>query len=452
VTSAPETRSATADLAERDRATLIHPHRPRGMTDQVILERGQRCTVWDVDGREYLDANAGLALTNVGHGRGEIADAVAEQMRRLEYFPSFWEFGNRPSVELAERLVDLAPDRLEKIFFTSGGSEGIETAARIARFYQHERGQPQRTALLARRSAYHGVGYGSGTLTGFDAFHTGFGPNLPDVHHLTPPWPFRTELFHGEDPTEFCVRELERTIERVGAERIAAFVGEPVMGVAGFVIPPDDYWPRIQAVLREHDILLVADEVITGFGRSGRWFGCERYGIQPDLMVTAKGITSGYVPLGAVFVSGEVAAELDKGDDGFPIGFSYTAHPVACAAAHANLDILDGENLVERADRVGAQTLARLRRLERLPIVGEVRGVGLMFAVELIEDRASAAPLALKFRLPDVLRRDYGVIVRCEGNVASFAPPFVISESECEHVIAALDAVLSRVDRHGNLN
>jgi putrescine aminotransferase len=452
MTNTPEAVEVATQLAALDRARLIHPHRPLDLADQVIMARAEGCRVWDIDGREYLDANSGLALSNVGHGRAEIVEAVREQMSRLEYFPSFWEFGNDISVRLAERLVDLSPEGLEKVFFTSGGSEGIEVAIRMSRFYQHERGEPGRTVVLARHTAYHGVGYGSGSLTGFDDFHRGFGPNLPDVRHLTPAWPFRTDLFEGEDPTDFCVRELEQTIDEVGAERIAAFVAEPVMGVAGFVIPPDDYWPRIQEVLRARDILLVADEVITGYGRSGRWFACERYGIQPDMMVTAKGITSGYLPLGAVLVGGHVAEQLDRGPDGFPIGFSYTAHPVSCAAAMANLDLLERDELIERVDELGGRILAKLRELEGIEIVGEVRGVGLMFAIELVADRASRTPLELAFRLPDVVRREHGVILRCEGNVVSFAPPFVCSDEEARRIIAALADVLGRIDRQGRLN
>jgi len=450
--SATASQDATSILLRQDRAHLIHPHRPHLLTDQVIMERGEGCRVWDVDGREYLDANSGLALTNVGHARKEIVEAVAAQMEQLEYFPSFWEFGNARSVELATRVVGLAPAGLEKVFFTSGGSEGIETALRMARYYQHQRGEPSRTIVLSRHFAYHGVEYGSGSLTGFDVFHSGFGPNLPDVHHLTPPWPFRAHLFDGEDPTEFCLRELEDVIETLGAERIAAFVGEPVMGVAGFVVPPDDYWPRIRSLLKDHGILLIADEVITGFGRSGRWFASQRYDIEPDLMVTAKGITSGYMPLGAVMISGQVAEHLDTDFDGFPIGYSYTGHPVACAAALANLDIIERDKLVERVDRLGHEILSKIVELEQYRIVGEVRGVGLMFAIELVSDQKKRTPLELKFRLPEFVRREFGVILRCEGNVISFAPPFVVSESEIDRIAETLTAVLSRIDESGNLH
>jgi putrescine aminotransferase len=223
------------------------------------------------------------------------------------------------------------------------------------------------------------------------------------------------------------------------------------MGVAGMVVPPDDYWPRIQAVLREHEILLIADEVITGYGRTGRMFACERYGIEPDVIVTAKGITSGYMPLGAVLIRDEVAEHLDKGHDGFPIGFSYTAHPAACAAAQANLDLLEQEGLVQRADRLGTEILTQLQELRELPIVGEVRGVGLMFAIELVADRAARTPLELAYRLSEIVRREHGVILRCEGNVVSFAPPFVISDAEVNRIVEALADVLGRTGSDGVL-
>jgi putrescine aminotransferase len=445
-------RINTAELSKLDVAHLIHPHRPAGPPDQVIMERGNGCRVWDMDGREYLDANAGLALTNVGHGREEIAEAAHRQMLGLEYFPSFWEFANRPSIELAARLVGLTPERLQKVFFTSGGSEGVETAMRMARFYHYQRGRLQRSVFLSRSLAYHGVGYGSGSLTGFDDFHVGFAPNLPDIQHLTPPWPFRRDLFGGQDPTDFCVAELEQVIDRIGPERIAAFVGEPVMGVAGMVIPPEDYWPRIQAVLREHGILLISDEVITGYGRTGRWFASPRFGANPDIMVTAKGLTSGYAPLGAVLVTDEIAAHLDTGSDGFPIGFSYTGHPVCCAVAMANLDIIEREHLIERADRLGRLLMAGLASLADLPVVGEVRGVGLMLAMELVSNKSERTPLQLQFRLPDAVRTETGVIMRCEGNVASIAPPFVLDESQAKRIVDAIRGVLERIDTEGALH
>jgi putrescine aminotransferase len=432
-----------AALAALDRAHVIHPHRLAGADDPLIVARGEGCRIWDAAGNEYLDTAAGLALAQVGHGRAELAEAAAAQMRELEYYPSFWEFANPRAIELAARLATLAPGDLPKVFFTSGGSEGIEVAARMARLYHHERGEPGRTILLARRSGYHGVGYGSGSLTGFDDYHAGFAPMLPDVHHLTPPWSYRAELFDGEDATEFCVRELERTIHELGADRIAAFVGEPIMGVAGMVTPPADYWPRIVEVLRAHGILVIADEVICAYGRTGRWFASEHYGIDPDIVVSAKGITSGYIPLGAVLVSPGVAAMLDLGPDGFPIGYTYTGHATACAVAMANLDIIERERLVERAAEVGGRMLADLAPLAQLPIVGEVRGAGLMLAVELARDTPTGPEIgAIASR---ELRERHGLIVRAHESVLSLSPPLVISDDEAERVVGALHDTLTRI-------
>jgi putrescine aminotransferase len=432
-----------AALAALDRAHVIHPHRQAGSTDSTIVVRGEGCRLWDAAGNEYLDTAAGLALTQVGHGRAELAEAAAAQMRELEYYPSFWEFANPRAIELAARLAAIAPADLPKVFFTSGGSEGIEVAARMARLYHHERGEPGRTVLLARRSGYHGVGYGSGSLTGFDDYHAGFAPMLPDVHHLTPPWSYRTELFDGDDPSDYCVRELERTIDELGADRIAAFVGEPIMGVAGMVTPPADYWPRVVEVLRAHGILVIADEVICAYGRTGRWFASEHYGIAPDVVVSAKGITSGYIPLGAVLVSDEVAAKLDLGPDGFPIGYTYTGHPTACAVALANLDLIEREGLVERAAEVGARLLAELAPLEQLPVVGEVRGVGLMMAVELARDTPAGPGIgAIASRH---LRERHGLIVRAHESVLSLSPPPVIADDEVERIIAGLHDTLTRI-------
>jgi len=317
----------------------------------------------------------------------------------------------------------------------------------MARLYHSTRGNPERSIVLARECGYHGVGYGSGSLTGFDDFHRGFEPMLPDVAHLTPPWACRPELFGGEDPTDFCVRELERTIERLGAGRIAAFVAEPVMGVAGMVTPPPDYWPRIGALLREHGILLIADEVVTGFGRTGHWFASERYGLRPDLIVTAKGITSGYVPLGAVLIAGPVAAELDRGPDGFPIGYTYSGHPTACAVAMANLDLIEARGLVARATELGELILAGLAPLAELQLVVEVRGAGAMLAVEL--SRETGAGEEVGNVVGRAIRREHAVLVRPQGAVLSIAPPLVMSDAQARRLIEAVSDVVGRLDSEG---
>jgi putrescine aminotransferase len=449
MTQTIQTTSTAAELVALDRAHVIHPHRPADRADSVLIVRGDGCRVWDAEGGEYLDATAGLALTQVGHGREELALAAAAQIRELEYYPSFWEYGNPRSIELAVRLVGLAPPGLEKVFFTSGGSEGIEVAMRMARLYHHERGAPERTVVLARASGYHGVGYGSGSLTGFDDYHHGFAPMLPDVRHLTPPWSCRPELFGGADATDFCVEELERVIAELGAERIAAFVGEPVMGVAGMVTPPDGYWRRVAEVLDRHGILLIADEVICAYGRTGHWFASERYGLTPDILVTAKGITSGYIPLGAVLVSGQVGEHLDRGHDGFPIGYTYTGHPTACAVALANLDIIEREGLVERSRSAGERALAELAPLAVLPAVVEVRGAGLMIGVELSRETPAGAEIGAN--VSRAARDEHGVIVRAHESVLSLSPPLSLSDDELTRVLGAVADVVGRLDERGEV-
>ena len=271
-------------------------------------------------------------------------------MKRLEYFTSFWEFSNDRAIELAERLVDLAPESISRVYFTSGGSESNEAALRMARYVQYRRGRRGATGSW-RATILHGIGYGSGSASGFPVYHEGFGPMLPHVRHLTPPWPYRSELFNGQDPTDFCLDELERTIEQLGADKIAAMIGEPIMGVGGMIVPPDDYWTRVRRLLDAHGILLIFDEVVTGFGRTGSWFAAQHFGVEPDMIVTAKGITSGYFPLGAVLVSRSVADDLIN--HGFPVGFTYNGHPTGCAVALRNLEIIEREGLLERARETG---------------------------------------------------------------------------------------------------
>ena len=443
--------TAPADPAARDRALLIHPHLPDSIDERVVMTEGSGCRLRDVDGREYLDATGGLWLAQIGHGRAEIAEVAAQQMQRLEYFTSFWEFSNDRAIELAERLVELAPDPLDHVYLTSGGSESNEAAIRMARFFHRCRGEQGRTWILARHNAYHGIGYGSGSASGFAFCHEGFEPMLPDVRHLTPPWPYRAELFDGRDPTDFCLDELQRTIEELGPEHVAAMIGEPVMGVGGMLVPPDDYWPRVRELLTEHGILLILDEVVTAFGRTGSWFAAQHFGVEPDLLVTAKGISSGYMPLGAVLVKGAIAEEVRRGEHGFPVGFTYCGHPVSCAVALKNLEIIEREGLLERARDTGSFLLDRLADLEALPVVGEVRGLGMMLGIELVADKQTRQPISMLAAPHDVIRRETGVLVRdCEHTLV-LSPPLVMTRDEAEEVVAAVRSVLERMSPDGSI-
>jgi len=440
-------------LLELDRRHLVHPHLPFASKARTIFVRGKGCTLWDAAGSEYLDATGGLWLAQVGHGRDEIADIAAAQMRQLEHYANFWNFSNDRAIELAERLAHLSPKGLQYAYFTSGGSEGNDAAIKTARYYHAQRGDTSRTWILSRKTGYHGLAYGGGTATGFDDMKRGTGPGLPHVAHLAPPHPYRRWLFGGQDPTDFCIAELETTIERIGAENIAAMIGEPILGVGGVVIPPDDYWPRVSKVLRENGILLILDEVITAFGRIGEWFAADHFGISPDLIVTAKGLTSGYAPLGAVLMTPEVAETAMEGA-GFPVGYTYSGHPVSCAVALANLDILERENLLLAAHQTGSYFREQLEPLlDEIPFVGEIRQAGMGIALELVTDKETREPLPrTEVSLSDVIRDETGVIVRSsQVHNLVISPPLVMSQSEADRVVAAVTDVLRRVRADGTL-
>jgi putrescine aminotransferase len=415
-------------LVELDQAHILHPHAVVGApAAPVIWARGKGATLWDVDGREYVDGTCGLWQCAVGHGREELARVAAEQIERLEFYASFWNFANEPSIRLASRLAELSPAGLDRVFFTNGGSEGIETAIKLVRLAWHAQGRPERNVILSRKSAYHGVGSASLAATGIPPLKEGFGPLPPGFVHLSTPT-LRSDA-------EELVAELRAAIDEHGAGRIAAFVGEPVMGVGGMIPPPEGYWPGVQQVLREHGILLVLDEIVTGYGRTGSWFGAQRYGLDPDVIVTAKALTSGYIPMGAVLVHDRVVGLLEG--TAFRHGFTYNGHPVGAAVALANLDIIEREGLIERAARVGDRMLERLRPVEQLDCVAEVRGVGLMLGVELAGER-DAGPVA-------AAALEQGVVVRASGQKVVMSPPFVIEDEQADRIVDVLSAELGKL-------
>jgi PLP-dependent transaminase len=408
-------------LSRLDRAHIVHPHQVVGRpVEPLIIASASGAVIRDVDGNEYIDGTCGLWQCLVGHGRDELADVAAEQMRELEFYASFWDFSNRPAIELAERLAAIAPPGIDHVFYTNGGSEGVETAIKLTRLAWTSAGEPERNLILSRRMAYHGVGYGSLSATGIPPLREGFGPLAEGFVHLTAPYPLRVP-----DCTDTCLAELEETIERLGPGRVAAMIGEPVLGVAGMIPPPDDYWPRVSAVLREHGILLILDEIVTAYGRTGSWFAAERWGGVPaDLIVTAKGLTSGYVPMGAVLIGDRVMQLLDGAR--FSHGFTYNGHPTGAAVALRNLEIIEREGLIARATEQGGRLLSALREAEGLPAVAEVRGVGLMAGVELVEP-ADGAELAARIR-------SRGAIVRATGQKLVLSPPLVIEPEQIDRL------------------
>ena len=442
---AVESRSVPAvekdgDLHRWDREHIIHPQfSPTADSRVRIMVRGSGARIYDSDGREYLDATGGLWCAQVGHGRTELAQAAQQQMEELEFFASFWDFSNEPSIQLARKLVGLAPANIGGVYFALGGSEANEIAFMLARTFHSRHDQPERNIILAREGAYHGITYGARAATGLDSFHTEVGP-LPDgFRHVTAPHPYRVE-----DCTDTCVAELERVIAEVGADKIAAMIGEPIMGVGGMIVPPEDYWPRIEAVLRRHGILLIFDEVVTAYGRTGTWFGAERFGVTPDIMSTAKGITSGYLPLGAVLVSEQVRdAALQP--PGFVSGFTYTGHPTCCAVALKNLELIEAEGLLANAHEMGSYLLSRFEELTEFPVVGDVRGCGLMLGIELVEDKVTKTPnIALGEILGERFTADTGVIIRNVNQNLIFSPPLVFTRDDCDQVADAVRAMLER--------
>jgi adenosylmethionine-8-amino-7-oxononanoate aminotransferase len=409
---------------------LWHPFAAMGKVDghELVLTRGNGSRIWDAEGNEYVDATAGLWFCNVGHGRGEIADAVAAQLRLLAAHHVFGDHANQPALELAGRLADLAPVEDAAVFFGTGGGEAVETAAKIVRRYWALQGQPERTVIVSRRFAYHGTNAYGTSLSGIPAVRDGYGTLVSDV----------AEVAHDD------AADLERALDELG-DRAAAFLGEPMIGAGGAIPAPDGYWQTVERICRDRGVLLVADEVISGFGRLGRWFGCERYGFTPDLMTCAKGISSGYVPLGAVVVAGHVREPFWR-DDAAPFvhGGTYAGHPAACVAGLVNLDILERERLVERVATLEPVLSRMLAPLGDLPGVGGVRSVGLAGAVELdaallAEHPAAGAAVVLAARKRGVLTR----LLR--GVALQISPPFVVTEDELETVVGAIAASLREV-------
>ena len=398
----------------------------------ITMVRGEGCWVVDDQGRRYLDALASLWYCNVGHGRAELADAAAGQMRKLAAFQAFEYYSNPPADELARRVAELAPVTGAKVFLTpGGGSDAVDTAAKLARGYWRAAGQPAKQVCLGRTHAYHGMNAYGTSLGGIPANTDPFGPLVTGVERV--PW---------DDPAA-----LGKAIEQTGAERVAAFFCEPVIGAGGVYPPPEGYLARVRDICRQHDVLFIADEVITGFGRTGRWMASERFGLDPDLITTAKGLSSGYAPIGAVIAAERVAEPFWRPGSAevFRHGYTYSAHPTACAVAVANLDLIEREQLVSRVAALEPVLAAALRPLAAHPLVTEVRaGTGLLAAVE-IDETARAADPGLGQRLVAAIR-ERGVITRLLRGVAlQVSPPFVITEAEigqiAEVFTAALDAV-----------
>lgn len=427
---------------DSDRAHLIHPqHHPSDHLDAQIWVAGEGALITNSDGNRYIDGLSGMWNVYVGHGRRELVEAASAQLSTLAFAPSYIGATSLPAIDLAERLSELVYPSINAFYFTCGGAEATDTAIRTARYYWRIQGQSQKTKIISRHLSYHGSTLAAASATGVPEFSEAFGPRLPDFLHIESPNPYRfTGGGNNVTPGVAAANLLEEAILREGPDTVAAFIAEPVQGGGGGVIvPPADYFPRIRAICDHYDVLLISDDIITGFGRTGRWFGLEHWGIEPDIVQFAKGITSGYLPLGGIGVSDPIKAVIDTVPYArrWMHGFTYSAHPVCCTVALANLRILKEEGLVARAAELGARLLNRLRPLEALEHVGEVRGLGLLVGVELVADRATKARFSAEAEVGKRVRAELfkrGLYTRVLGEVICLAPPFVTSEAQLDRI------------------
>ena len=383
----------TTQLLETDRRYLVHSlHHPDDHRQPLVVTEGRGAMLRDADGREYIDGLSGLWNVNVGHGRAELAEAASAQMRRIAFASAYIGATNEPAVRLAERIVRHAYSNSAAVYFTTAGAESNESAFKFARYYWKVKDKPQKTKIISRIHAYHGVTMAAMSATGMAAYHKMFGPLVPGFIQVTPPYAYRWT--GNEDPGIGAADAVEKAIMAEGPDTVAAVIAEPVMGAGGVIVPPPSYFPRLREICDRHDVLLIADEVITGFGRTGKWFALGHWGVEPDLVSFAKGVTSGYLPLGGVIASKRVhdAIESAPTDRKFMHAATYSGHPVCCAVGLRNVEIIESEGLVERAAVMGQRLLTRLEGLRDLPVVGDVRGLGMMCGVELVTDRMTKAP------------------------------------------------------------
>ena len=408
--------------------------------------------LFDADGKEYIDGLSGLWNVALGHGRKDLAEAAREQLETLAYASGYTGHSNVRAIELGERLARLTYPAINRFFFTSGGAEANESAIKLARSYWKLRGQPAKTKVISRELGYHGTTLAAMSATGIAGYWPLFEPRVPGFIHVPSPYPYRAQSMDGAAYGVAIANELEKAIVREGAETVAMFLAEPVIGVGGVIVPPDDYFPRIREICDRYDVLFAADEVITGFGRTGRWFALEHWGVAPDMVQFAKAITSGYFPLGGVGISDAIARVLDEAQVPWMHAYTYSAHPTGCAVALRTLQIIEEENLVAEASRKGARLMDALRaHLAHHPHVGEIRGKGFMCAVEFVKDRETKQPFApedqVVARIHDEAQAR-GLISRVRGDVFVLAPPFVTPDDLLDRIAeilgSATEVVLGR--------
>lgn len=429
---------------ELDKEHYLHPftdYKELQEKKSRIITRADGVYIYDADGRKILDGMSGLWCVNAGYGRDELVDAAADQMRELPYYNSFFQCAHPPSIELARILQEVTPPHMNRVFFTGSGSESNDTIVRMVRRYWDLMDQPERHTIISRENAYHGSTVAAASLGGMKSMHKQGGLPIPGIVHVDQPYWFDSDK--SVSPDEFgllAARSLEDKINELGANKVAAFIAEPIQGAGGVIVPPDTYWPEVQRICDEYGVLLISDEVITGFGRLGEWFGADYFGTHPDFMPFAKGVTSGYLPLGGVMISDRVAETLiDKGGE-FHHGYTYSGHPASCAVAIANIKILQDEKLIERVKSdIGPYLQAGWKKLAEHPLVGEARMVGLMGALEIVADKNSLERFEKKQGVGTICRDflvDNGLVMRAVGDTIVTAPPFVLSHEEADELVA----------------
>jgi putrescine---pyruvate transaminase len=463
---APKASSrSTQEWQAADAKHFLHP-----FTDfQALAKKGSRVIIradniylWDSDGNKILDAMSGLWCVNVGYGQRSLIDAATKQLETLPFYNAFFQTATPPAIELAELLAEVSPPQFQHVFFAGSGSEGNDTVVRMVRRYWDVLGQPQRSVIISRWNAYHGSTMAGASLGGMKGMHEQGGLPIPGIVHIDQPYWFE----HGPSMTrdEFGLaraRQLEAKIKELGPDKVAAFIGEPIQGAGGVIVPPSTYWPEIQRICDQYGILLVSDEVITGFGRTGRWFGCETMGTKPDLMTFAKGVTSGYIPLGGVMVGDRVAKVLIEQGGEFNHGYTYSGHPVACAVALANIKLVRELGLVERVrNDVGPYLAQAFAQLAEHPLVGEAQTCGLMGALLLVKHKTATGGWGLAFapeREIGMVCRGHcfreGLIMRAVGDRMIIAPPLIITRAQIDEMVAlirrCLDLTLADVRKNG---
>jgi putrescine---pyruvate transaminase len=456
------TRS-TQDWQAADAAHFLHPFTDfQGLAKKGarVITRAENIYLWDSDGHKLLDAMSGLWCVNVGYGQKALVDAAAQQMMQLPFYNAFFQTATPPAIALAELLAQVTPPQFQHVFFSGSGSEGNDTVVRMVRRYWDLLGQPQRSHIISRHNAYHGSTMAGASLGGMSGMHEQGGLPIPGIHHIQQPYWWDHGRSQGLTHDEFglvAARWLEERILQLGAENVAAFIGEPIQGAGGVIIPPATYWPEVQRICDRYGVLLVSDEVICGFGRTGNWFGCETLGFTPDLMTFAKGVTSGYVPLGGVMVSERVAKVLIERGGEFNHGYTYSGHPVACAVALANIGLIQQLGLVQHVrDDVGPYLAHAYRELADHPLVGDAQTCGLMGALLLVKDKSTGAAFADHVQIGMVCRAHCfreGVVMRAVGDRMIVAPPMVITRAQIDEMVAlikrCLDLTLADAQRHG---